>query len=168
MLIHLSLTLNQRWNNVSILCTCCVSSLAYWPLKFEQLYFTTFWSVSLSVCFICLKAQYPSEIDFFIIQERFNKLTYLYNHKMWHLTACKISVILSFLKWSDFYCISELMLQILIHRYNKKIISFQEWETNWNFADCQMPIFYDHINTIYQFIISFFDKNVYFWGIWSL
>ena len=28
---------------------------------------------------------------------------------MWHLTACKISVNPSFLKWNDFYCISELM-----------------------------------------------------------
>ena len=35
-----------------------------------------------------------------IIQERFNKLIYgiNYNHKMWHLTACKISASLSFLK----------------------------------------------------------------------
>ena len=33
----------------------------------------------------------------FIIQERFKK--YHYDHKMWHLTACKISVSLSFLKW---------------------------------------------------------------------
>ena len=32
----------------------------------------------------------------FIIQERFSKL---HNHKMWHLTACKISVNLSFLNW---------------------------------------------------------------------
>ena len=48
----------------------------------------------------------------FIVKERFIKLIwYLYNHKMWHLTACKISVTFSFLKWNDFfYRISELML----------------------------------------------------------
>ena len=37
----------------------------------------------------------------------------LFNHKMWHLTACKISVSLSFLNWIKnemiFYRISKLM-----------------------------------------------------------
>ena len=40
-------------------------------------------------------------MDIFI-QERFNKVIYawyLYDHKMWHLTACKISVSVSFLNW---------------------------------------------------------------------
>ena len=63
---------------------------------------------------------------------------------MWHLTACKISVSLSFLNWIKnemiFYHISELMLATLIQRYDK-VISFQEWETNWNFTGCQVPHF---------------------------
>ena len=57
----------------------------------------------------------------FIIQERFNKLIYVINtrdiyviHKMWHLTACKISVGLSFLNWikndMTFYRVPESLL----------------------------------------------------------
>ena len=57
---------------------------------------------------------------------------------MWHLTACKISLSLSFLNWIKnkmlFYRISELML----------------------------PTFYDRIDTIYQFVKPFLDKNIYF------
>ena len=44
---------------------------------------------------------------------------------MWHLTAYKISVSLSFLKWNIFYRISELMLPTMIQRYDKKIIFIQ-------------------------------------------
>ena len=48
---------------------------------------------------------------------------------MWHLTACKISVSLSFLNWVKnemiFYRISELMLATLIQRYNKKSFHFK-------------------------------------------
>ena len=61
---------------------------------------------------------------------------------MWHLTACKISVNLSFLNWikneMDFYfffliflflfffnLISELMLPTLIQRYDKNYFIFQ-------------------------------------------
>ena len=61
------------------------------------------------------KASIFLKIRHFIIQERFNKLIYV--HKMWHLTACKISVCLSFLNWIKnemiFYRISELMLPTL-------------------------------------------------------
>ena len=66
---------------------------------------------------------------------------------MWHLTACKISVSLSFLNWikneTIFYHISELMLATLqvIQRYDKKII-------------------FDCINTIYQFIKLFLDNKM--------
>ena len=53
---------------------------------------------------------------------------------MWHPTACRISFSLLFLDWIKnemiFYHISELMLAALIQRYDKKIISFQEQETN--------------------------------------
>ena len=62
---------------------------------------------------------------------------------MWYLTACKIPISLWFFeldqKWNDFYRISELMLPTLIQRYDKKIILFQERETNWNFTGFQMP-----------------------------
>ena len=64
---------------------------------------------------------------------------------MWQLTTCKVSVSLSFLNWIKnemiFYCISELMLATIIQRYEKKIISFQERETNWSFTGCQVPHF---------------------------
>ena len=47
---------------------------------------------------------------------------------MWHLTACKISVSLSFLNWIKneiiFYRISELMLPTLIQKYDKKSLNF--------------------------------------------
>ena len=60
------------------------------------------------------------------------------------------------------------MLATSIQRYHKNHIIFdpvQKRETNWNYTGCQMPhtgTFYDHINTIYQFIKPFLDKNVYF------
>ena len=43
---------------------------------------------------------------------------------MWHLTACKISVTLSFLNEMIFYRICELMLPKLIQRYDKKLFHF--------------------------------------------
>ena len=53
---------------------------------------------------------------------------------MWHLTAVKISFRLLYLNWIKneiiFYRVSEFMLAALIQRYDKKIISFQERETN--------------------------------------
>ena len=56
------------------------------------------------------------------------------DHKMWDLTARKISVSLLFLNWIKnemiFYGISELTVATLIQRYNKTIISFQERESN--------------------------------------
>ena len=75
---------------------------------------------------------------------------------MWHLTAWKISVSLSFLNWIKkemiFYRISEIMLATLIQRYLKKIISFQERETNWKFTGCQKlckNIVFDTSRSIY-------------------
>ena len=51
-------------------------------------------------------------------------MVYKYDHKMSHLTACKILVSLSFFElgqnWNDFYRITELMLATLILRYDKK------------------------------------------------
>ena len=56
----------------------------------------------------------------------------------------------------------------LIQRYDKKFISFQERETNWNFTGWQVPHFmivlipYINlcINTIYQFIKPFLDNKM--------
>ena len=48
---------------------------------------------------------------------------------MWHLTACEIPVSLSVLNWikteMTFYRMSELMLAILIQRYDKKSFRFK-------------------------------------------
>ena len=42
------------------------------------------------------------------------------------------------MKW--FFIVSELMLATIIQGYDKKkIISFQERETNWNLTGCKMP-----------------------------
>ena len=49
-----------------------------------------------------LMAPYSSKIDIFI-RERFNKLILKYDHKMWHLTACKISVTVNVLKFRTLY-----------------------------------------------------------------
>ena len=94
---------------------------------------------------------------------------------MLHLTACKISVSLSFLKWNDFYRIFELMLPILIQRYDKTHFIFdpvQKLETNWNVTGYQMPHFMIvlilYINLLKSVLDNNKNKNVYFWGIWSL
>ena len=84
---------------------------------------------------------------------------------MWHLTDCKISVSLSFLKWNDFYRISELILWILIQRYSKKIISFLIQLKNERLSEILMAVKY-HIlwsyNTIYQFVKPFLNKKCLF------
>ena len=63
---------------------------------------------------------------------------------MWHLVACK-SVSLSFLNWikneMTFFLSYHRINVTLIHRYSRKIISFQERETNLNFTGCQVPHF---------------------------
>ena len=65
---------------------------------------------------------------------------------MWHLTACRISVSLSFLKWNDF--LSYLWLNVANissdTMYNKNHFIFdlaQKRESNWNVTGCQMPQF---------------------------
>ena len=42
----------------------------------------------------------------------------------------------------------------------KKIISFQERETDWNFNVLSDAIFYDCINTMYQIIKPFLDNKM--------
>ena len=80
---------------------------------------------------------------------------------MWHLTACKISVSLTFLKWikneMNFYHISELMLATLIQRYDRKSFHFKN--ERLKFYRLSGATLY-HCNTIYQFIKSFLDKNI--------
>ena len=88
---------------------------------------------------------------------------------MWHLTACQISVSLSFLNWIKnemiFYRISELMLPTLILRYDEKnhfiFIQFKNAKVT-DFHRLSDATCNDRFNTIYQFIKPFLDKNVYF------
>ena len=56
------------------------------------------------------------------------------------------------------------MLATLIQRYDKKIISFQERETNWNFTGCQVPHF---MIVLIPYIEGWAQDNVtqtYFWN----
>ena len=48
------------------------------------------------------------------------------------------------------------MLPTVIQRYDKKIVSFKERETNWNFTG-RVPHF---VYTIYQFIKPFLDNKM--------
>ena len=81
----------------------------------------------------------------------------LIDRKMCHLKASKISVSLSFLNWIK----NEMIFYraTLSQRYDKKIISFQERET-LKLYRLSCAIFYDCINTVYQFIKSFLDNKI--------
>ena len=62
-----------------------------------------------------LKAPYSSKMGILLSKKDLTNWRMVwYNHKMWHLTACKISVSPSFLNWIKnemiFYHTSELML----------------------------------------------------------
>ena len=87
----------------------------------------------------------------FLFHERFNKLIYGTNTiikcGIWQPVKFQlVSCFRTGLKWKNenqkwnyfFYRISELVLATLIQWYNKK--SFQEQETNWNFAEPQKII----------------------------
>ena len=75
---------------------------------------------------------------------------------MWHQTACKISVSLTFLNWVKkwnvfFYHISDLMLATLIQRSDENLFIFdpvQKQETNWDFAGCFMIVLIPYILAI--------------------
>ena len=69
---------------------------------------------------------------------------------MWHLTACKISVHLSFWKWNDFWndFLSYLWINV---------------ETNWNFTGCQMPYFMITLIPYINLLNLSWINNVYFW-----
>ena len=65
---------------------------------------------------------------------------------MRHLTACKVSVSLSLLKWNYFFVVSlNYCCQHIFRGTIRKIISFfvqfKSRETNWNFIGYQMPQF---------------------------
>ena len=51
------------------------------------------------------------------------------------------------------------MFETLIHRYNKKIISFQKRETNWNFTGCQVPHF-KIVLIPYINLLNLFDNKI--------
>ena len=117
-------------------------------------------------CIVFLKNRH------FIIQETFSKLIYGINTiiKCGIWQPGKIQFISH--SWNEmiFYCISELMLPTLIQRYNKKIILFliQFQNQRLKFYRLSDATFYDHTNTIYQFMKPFLDKKcLFFWGIWS-
>ena len=82
---------------------------------------------------------------------------------MWHLTASKISVSLSFVNWIKnemiFYRISELMLATLIQRYDKKSFHF----TNEALTEILLGVMchiFNCIYTIYVFIKPFLDNKM--------
>ena len=76
-------------------------------------------------------------------QQRFDKLIYSINTIIKHLTACKISVGLSFLNWNVFfYRVPDLMLPPLIQRYDKNHFIFDPLQNpktrDWNFTGWYM------------------------------
>ena len=82
---------------------------------------------------------------------------------MLHLTACKISVNLSFLDWVKnkmiIYCISELMLATLFRKTIKNHF-ISRTRDELKFYRLSDATFYDCINTTYQFInIKPFSDN---------
>ena len=83
---------------------------------------------------------------------------------MWYLTACKILVILSFLRLNDFYHISELIQRLtLIQKYDNISFLIQiKTERLTKFYRLSDATSYDRVNTIYQFINPFLDKTCLF------
>ena len=61
-----------------------------------------------------------------------------------------------------FYRISELMLATLIQRYDKTSFHFKN--ERLKFYRLSGATFYDCIHAIYQFIKSFSDNKIFFWG----
>ena len=87
---------------------------------------------------------------------------------MWHLTACKISVSLSFLNEikneMSFYRINVANIYS-IKTIKKKSFCFdpvKKCETNWIFTGCQMPRFMIVYYTINQFMELSLDKKLFF------
>ena len=82
---------------------------------------------------------------------------------MWHLTACKFSVSLSFLNWIKnemiFYRISELMLATLIQRYDKNSFHFKNERLTEILQADKCRILWLHY-TIYKIIKPFLDNKM--------
>ena len=82
---------------------------------------------------------------------------------MWHLTACQISVSLSFLNWikneMTFYGISELVLATFIQRYDKNYF-ISRTRGYLRFYRLSGATFYECNNAIYQFIKPFLDNKM--------
>ena len=83
---------------------------------------------------------------------------------MWLLTACKISVSLSFLNWinNEMIFLSYLWNNVatLFQRYDKKSFIFKkERQTEFYMLSC--ATFYDCTNSIYQFIKPFLDNKMF-------
>ena len=101
----------------------------------------------------------------FIIQEKFNKLIYGINTIIKCGTWQPVNFQLASCSWNEmiFYHISQLMLPILIQRYNKKIISFLiQFKTErlteiLQAVRCHILLSYWYF--IYQFIKPFLDKK---------
>ena len=89
-------------------------------------------------------------------------MTWLYDIniiKMWHLTACKYSISLNWIKkWNDFfYCISDLMLVTLIQNTIKNHFIFDPVQkTNWSFIGCQVL----HWMNVLIFFKPFLDNKM--------
>ena len=92
-----------------------------------------------------LKAPYSSKIDIFLSKKIYcNNTTKCDIWQPAKFTEVKSLVFELDQKYMIFYHISELMLATLIQRYDKASFIFypvQEWETNWNFTDCQVQHF---------------------------
>ena len=93
------------------------------------------WWWSGVLCQYYLKALYSSNIDIFYPRKIY--WIDMWYHKMAHLTACRISVSLSFLNWikNEMIFLSYLWINVA------NIDAVQKWETNWYFIGCQMPHF---------------------------
>ena len=82
---------------------------------------------------------------------------------MWHLTACKISVGLSFLNWikNEMICyhVSELIMPMV--RYKSLHFKNDRQTEILQAVRCHTDAtFYDCINTIYQFIKLFWENKM--------
>ena len=76
---------------------------------------------------------------------------------MWHLTACKISVLE--MKWFFFYHISELKLATLIQRYDKKIISYLFQFRNERLTEILQAVRCHMLWSYWYYISLYLDKK---------
>ena len=148
--------------------------IIYTFLQMFYRHFFFFFFFFFFVVVVVLKTPNSSTTDSFI-QVWFNQLIYgISTIIKWGIWQPVTFQLVSFLNWIKneiiFYRVSELMLATLIQRYDKKIISFQERQTNWNFTGCQVPHFIISISYLNSLNLSWIQKkkkkkkkkNVYF------